>query len=170
MLKSLVLIKDVSLSCFELVLLHLKVFYFLIEGVLHLFKLFWNLRVTFSDCLNLVTLMLAMDNTLSTDRRTMASETEVGDELLWMTWARNCHSRCRSSEIWDATILRVISFIEIIEWRGSSLLLGVKSARIWGLTLQFIVSFAILGNDRLSHRLDLLKSLWASWPRCWSLD
>ena len=85
----LIVIIDFALSHLELAFLNLELFDLLVDGVQKRFKLFGDGRVSFPQSLNLMTLVLAMDDALGANRRTMAGEAEVADRLFWMMLAGN---------------------------------------------------------------------------------
>jgi hypothetical protein len=81
-----------------------------------------------------------------------------------VTLARNCKPCGRCSKVWEASILRALSLIVLIEGWVASLLLYIESACVGGLTMHVKVSFAVLCHccGRLSHG-HLLEALGAHW-------
>jgi len=92
----LVAIVDFALSHFELAFLDLELFDLLVHGVQQCFKLFRDGWVSSSKGLDLMALMLAVDNTLSANRRAMAGEAEVADRLFRMLLAGNTNRHLRA--------------------------------------------------------------------------
>ena len=97
MFYSLVPIVDFALSYFKFTFLDLELFDLLVHGVQQCFKLFRDGWVSSPKGLDLMALMLAVDNTLSANRRAMAGEAEVADRLFRMMLAGNTKRHLRAS-------------------------------------------------------------------------
>ena len=89
----LVALIDVSLSSFQFSFLNLQLFTFLNNRVDKLVEIRRDLWEGLTDGLDLMALMLTVNDTFSTNRWTLASETEVAHELLRMRATRSTASR-----------------------------------------------------------------------------
>lgn len=115
------------------------------------FKLLLDFWQGFSYSLNIMTLMLSVDNTLSTNWWTVAREAVVAYHFLWMILTRRTTWYHRWSKVRWAAILRpsrcshidlLVYLIVDMKWRRYSSL--VISTSVWNLALNVHVSFTVV--------------------------
>ena len=73
-----------SFAAFQIILLHLHVFDFLVGNMQKLLKLLQNLRVRLLKREHLMALMISVNDTFSANGRTIASKAVVAHVLVWM--------------------------------------------------------------------------------------